>query len=170
MNILDELDQKADIRHCRVFWHKYQQQKMSSPANFITNSVLRFPRGRLLSSYTRLFLTFLLSGIEHALSDVAQGLEWKQSGAVRFFCTQAVGIFAEDMIQALYSSIIRGRRKPLLPQSAVTLLGYVWVVLFMVWSTPVWTYPSLYANKGEEKDTIVPFSFVALFIRYVKSY
>ncbi len=131
---------------------------MSSPANFVTNSCLRLPKGTLPSKYTRLFLTFLLSGLEHSLSDVAQGLVWKQSGATRFFCTQATGIIVEDAVQALYRSITRDGRKAPIPQRVVFIVGYVWVFVFMVWSTPVWIYPSLHANKGEEKDLIVLFS------------
>ena len=143
---------------------------MSSPPSYVTNSVLHIPRRTLLSKYIYLFLTFLLSGLEHAMSDLAQGLKWKQSGSIRFFCTQAVGIFVEDGVQALYCLRVRNVTKISLPRSIAVIVGYVWVFTFMVWSTPVWIYPSLYMNKGEEKDLIVPFSFVGFLSRKLKSF
>ena len=148
-----------------VFWHQYQKQKTSSPASFITNSILRLPRGTVLSQYTHLSLTFLCSGIEHALSDVAQGLPWGRSGAIQFFCTQATGIILEDALKNTFHSLVPNGRKHVRLEAFSRTFGYVWVFIFMVWSTPVWIYPSLSANKGEAKDLIVPFSLIRFLSR-----
>ena len=103
-----------------------------------------------------LILVFLISGIEHSLSDVAQGIPWQQSGAIRFFGTQAVGIIFEDAV--IRAFVIR-RFRPL-TGTLSRFVGYLWVLIFLFWSTPVWIYPSLYRNTGEAKDMIVPFSAV----------
>ena len=77
-----------------------------------------------------------------------------------FFCTQAVGIIIEDGAQTFYHWAMPDRKDALIHQPFAKILGYIWVVIFMVWSTPAWIYPSLYANRGEDKDLIVPFSLV----------
>lgn len=113
-----------------------------------------------MSRYTHLFMTFFLSGFIHAMTDVAEGFTWQQSGSLRFFCTQAVGIIIEDGVQTFYHWAVPDRKNALIHQPFAKILGYIWVVIFMVWSTPAWIYPSLYANRGEDKDLIVPFSLV----------
>lgn len=49
------------------------------------------------------------------------------------------------------------------------VIGYLWVFVFLVWSTPVWIYPSLRMNKGEEKDAVVPFSLIGAVAYRVKN-
>jgi len=136
---------------------------MSSPANFVTNDILRFRKGALLSSYIHLMLTFFFSGLMHACSDISQSISWQHSGAVRFFCTQAIGIMVEDCAQTTVRLLTSSNRKkaPSLQHTPIAkILGFAWVLVFLIWSTPVWIYPSLYANKGEEKDIVVPFSLI----------
>lgn len=64
----------------------------------------------------------------------------------------------EDAIQALFRSY-RGEKGGASPWAA-RALGYLWVVAWMVWTTPVWTYPSMQRDKGER---ILPFSLMDLF-------
>lgn len=142
---------------------------MSSPASFVTISVLGFPKGTPVSRYTHLFLTFFFSGLIHALTDVAEGFSWQQSGSLRFFGTQAVGIIIEDGVGALTRWAMSDMKKASIYQPFHKILGYTWVVAFMVWSTPAWIYPSLYANRGEDKDLIVPFSLVGAIYEVLKS-
>lgn len=69
----------------------------------------------------------------------------------------------EDGVQAMYRSIrglSRGFGKQQPPLWA-RLVGYVWVVLFLTWSTPAFTYPMSAAYKGEERDEILPFSLLS---------
>lgn len=63
----------------------------------------------------------------------------------------------EDAIQALYRSY-RGEKAGASPRAA-TALGYLWVLAWMVWTTPLWTYPSMQRGKGER---ILPFSLMNL--------
>jgi len=122
----------------------------------MTHKVLQLPPGAL-AKYTKLFLSFFISGYMHAFAESATGLSLQQSGAVRFFCTQAVGIMIEDIVKETFvdRSLKRG-------QASATIrhvLGYVWVVCFLAWSTPAWLYPD--AVKGP-KTPFLPFSFVKL--------
>ena len=45
------------------------------------------------------------------------------------------------------------------------LIGYVWVLLFFAWVTPVWAYPTLRRNTGAVADDPIPFSLVAWLTR-----
>ena len=95
-----------------------------------------------------IFFTFFLSGVMHAGSDKAASLP--PEGALYFFCTQALGIMIEDGIQAIYRSV-RGNRQPghkspTLPR----IVGFIWVILFLSWSTPVWIYPVTFNTKRED--------------------
>ena len=72
---------------------------------------------------------------------------------------QAIGILVEDAIQTILCRALPVKEAPQYRRFS-KILGYVWVFVFMVWSTPIWVYPSLYENRGEEKDLIVPYSVV----------
>lgn len=64
--------------------------------------------------------------------DVASGIPWGESGAIRFFGIQAFGILLEESIQALYSSNPTLQRlfKPRILWCRT--IGYAWVFVFMV--------------------------------------
>lgn len=69
----------------------------------------------------------------------------------------------EDGVQAVYRSVrglSRGGQKGPPPLWA-RVVGYVWVVVFLTWSTPAFTYPMSAAYRGEVRDEILPFSLLA---------
>lgn len=100
-------------------------------------------------------------------ADVAVGMTLGDSGSIRFFCTQAVGILLEDSVQALYRkfvpgmSAIRSARR----ENVAKLVGYVWLGVFSVWSTPVWAYPAMRRNQGRVEDVVLPFSILKIVAR-----
>jgi Membrane bound O-acyl transferase family len=157
------------------------RQSFSSPANFLAHDVLRLTEHRLTARYTKLLATFFVSGLMHMAIDMSLGMPLSESGSVRFFCTQALGIMFEDGVQAICRSARRRRRgsssssasgnasakaesQP--PTNWTRALGYVWVLAFMSWSTPVWAYPAIRMNKGgdEAKDALLPFSVVRMLL------
>jgi Membrane bound O-acyl transferase family len=152
------------------------RQSFSSPANFLAHDVLRLTEHRLTARYTKLLATFFVSGLMHMAVDMSLGMPPSESGSVRFFCTQALGIMFEDGMQAICRSARRRRggsssnasakaeSQP--PTNWARALGYVWVLAFMSWSTPVWVYPAIWMNKGEEaaKDALLPFSVVRMLL------
>jgi hypothetical protein len=112
--------------------------------------VLRLRRGTLASRYTRIFLAFLVSGAIHVIGDRAFGIPYREMGSLPFFCLQALGIMLEDGVQAA----TRGWG---IPGPMRRLVGYVWLVSFLWWSTPIWFYPM--ARVGDTSE-IIPFSVV----------
>ena len=145
---------------------------MSSPATFLTSlitGILHLPERTTAARYIHLFLTFVFSGVMHAASDLAQGTSWNETGAMRFFCTQAVGIMFEDSFRLLAGVDLFRLRLQSKQIIMSKILRYIWVVIFLVWSTPVWIYPSMRMNRGEEKDTVVPFSVLRLVGSMVRS-
>ena len=151
--------------HCRMFWHQFQRQKLTGPANFLVFDLLRLQPGTLIARYTQLLTVFAISGLHHALIDVAEGYSWQSSGSIQFFMMQAVGIILEDTVQAISSKQLHhdhGKLAGSVPAKWARYLGYIWVAVFLVWSTPVWIYPALRVNNGEDKDILLPYSFIGL--------
>jgi len=125
-------------------------QKMSSPANFIADSVLRLPaRNAAIRVYPPI-PHFPLPERYRARPEPEPVL-----GAIRFSCMQAAGIVVEDTVQAMmYRSmtpLMRGKPWYLSGRGRPSGI-YIWV-FFRSWygRRRVWISPSLGAEKGEEK-------------------
>jgi hypothetical protein len=132
---------------CSKFWHQNIQLSLKGPAEFVTHSVLRIPPGTLAARYTKIFFAFSVSGLLHVASDSGGAVPIAQSGALWFFCTQALGIIIEDGVQEVYR-ILFGTHE----SRAFTAIGYLWVVVFISWSTPMWVYPL--ARTIEREDML----------------
>lgn len=98
-----------------------------------------------MSRYLKVFLTFAVSGAMHVVADGGGGMSMAESGALRFFCTQALGIMLEDSVQELYLRM-GGRKGSVLAK----VVGYVWVLGFLSWSSPRWVYPVIRTMKRAE--------------------
>ena len=112
-------------------------------------------KGSILGRYTVIFLVFLQSGSLHAIAEFGSGRDWAQSGVLRYFVTQFYGILVEDAAQE-----ITKRSSLRLPQSYRRCFGFLWLVLFQIWSVPAWIYPELVQNKGGPEEQMLPFSFI----------
>ena len=169
-----------------LFWHQVIRKKLTKPVRYLTFTLLRLPRSsdrshkvlRLFTRYFELLSVFLLSGILHQTVEIAQGRLWADGGAVRFFATMAAGIVVEDGVQWVAGRVWPARPKgcemngkvPGLGGTGIEnrmnkLIGYVWVLLFFSWATPVWAYPTLRRNTGAVADDPIPFSLVAWLTR-----
>ncbi|KAK0118739.1 hypothetical protein ONS95_007626 [Cadophora gregata] len=133
----------ADVASIRQFWgavwHQCLRAVLTGHADLLADSVFRIPRKTALSKYTRLWLAFLISGLIHYISDIAMGVEPSQSGSPVFFALQAFGISVEDGFQALVSRC-RWNERERIRKSGRSLIR-IWVIGFLVWSTPTWFYP-----------------------------
>ena len=144
----------------------------SLPATFITYQILHLPQSNLIARCVRVFLTFLISSLLHQSVDVAGGVPWVESGALRFFCTQALGIVLELCVQAGYIYFETGNSKPHdSKQRTVSrwsrVVGYVWTAVFLIWSAPAFSYPVIRRNDGSENDISLPFSLIKWLMRRV---
>ena len=117
-------------------------------SNFVTHDVLHLPAHGALQRYTKIFASFALSGVMHVFADMGGGLTMQQSGALQFFCMQALGIMMEDGVKEAYKHLtnVTGR----LPHSMERAIGYAWVLFFFVWTSPVWVFPATLQMKEEE--------------------
>lgn len=72
---------------------------------------------------------------------------------MQFFLTQVVGIMLEDAVGAAWGTGSDGGGK-----KWRRVLGFIWVISFLTWATPVWSYP----NIQRRKDAMFPVSVVGL--------
>ncbi|KAM0351838.1 hypothetical protein ACHAPU_002351 [Fusarium lateritium] len=134
-----------------TFWHQLYRKSLTGWGDFIPDKILRLRRGTLLSRYTRLFLAFLTSGAMHHCMHYIYRFAADESFSIqKFYAVQALGIMFEDAVQA--ASVYLPLSKPL--RRAV---GYIWVLAFFGWSTPICSYPSM---RGGDPGQMVPFSVV----------
>lgn len=137
-----------------TFWHQLYRRQLTGWGDFIPDKTFGFRRGSLLSRYTRLTLAFLLSGLMHhpMVSVFSLGADDTWS-CEKFFLLQAFGIMVEDAVQAMAGGLA-------IPGPFRRVLGYMWVAVFLVWSTPVWMYPPM---RQGDSGHMIPFSLVGLF-------
>lgn len=146
---------KTNIIFHSKFWHQNLQLNLEGPARFATYNVLRLSKGTLIARYTLVFFIFFISGCWHILTDLGSNLPPSQSGALRFFCTQALGIMLEDGAQEFYRRLA-SKRQSLKADILRKCVGYVWVLAFLSWSTACWQYPAIRIAKRE--DTVLGWS------------
>ncbi|KAF2825501.1 hypothetical protein CC86DRAFT_419548 [Ophiobolus disseminans] len=90
-----------------LFWHQTNTRRVAAISHWVVHDVLKLPRGTIVVRYIRALATLLVSGLMHLLIDMASGLSVLESGAIRFFCTQVVGIFVEDAVWAVQAILDR---------------------------------------------------------------
>ena len=143
--------------HPRCFYHQFIRRGTASIAYFVTYILFKLRKGGLVGRYVFISITFAVSGVYHVFSDITQQIPLHEIGAFRFFCMQALGIMFEDAAQAFHRYLMGN--KAVNSRYAGKALGYVWVVLWLVWTTPVWRYPAMQRDKGE---ALLPFSLMSL--------
>lgn len=99
----------------------------------------------------RLFLAFLISGLIHHSSDLAMGIPRAEAGALVFFLLQPLGIMLEDGMQTLTRHVPTSRFLGWVQR----ISGYLWVAMFLAWSTPTWFYPQ--QRLGIDPADLLPF-------------
>jgi hypothetical protein len=147
----------------RKFWHQAIRQKISSPAYYTTYSLLGLRKGGITGRYTYILLVFTVSGLFHlAAEEYPYGIRWQQSGTLRFYSIQALGILLEDTVQAISRRLFSYR-----PSRWTRAVGYIWVVLWILWTSPAYFYPLL--QDVTEKKPILPFSVVGPLLRSLRA-
>ncbi|KAF2691970.1 hypothetical protein K458DRAFT_482614 [Lentithecium fluviatile CBS 122367] len=148
-----------------VFWHQINARKFSSISHYTVHQLFHLPRGTLVARYLRILVAFLSSGVMHLIDDFASGIRFGNSGAMRFFLTQGLGMVVEDIIIKFYhSSTIT------MPRLMEKSIGYLWVSLFLIWSVPAYMYPIMWRANLGLNDSTVPFSFFESSAERVKAF
>ena len=137
-------------KHTRTFWHQLLRKALTGWTDLAADRVLRLRRGTLLSRYVRLFLAFFMSGVLHIFMDRAFELGSGDLASVIFFSLQALAIMVEDAVQAATAGLD-------VPGPVRRLVGYIWVVAFLWWSTPRWFYPGA---RAVDPGNMAPWSVV----------
>ncbi|KAF8160003.1 membrane bound O-acyl transferase family-domain-containing protein [Crassisporium funariophilum] len=122
-------------------WHQAIRRAVSTPGKFIARDCLQFSAGTLLSSYTQLYIAFFLSGAFHGAADwivVRNSATFNRN--IAFYTVQALAITLEDMIIYVGKRFNIGRL-PLLP--------YMWVAIWMTWSSPIWLETLIEGGMGD---------------------
>lgn len=133
---------------------------LTEPANFITSDMLKLPKGSLLARYLNIFLIFGLSGVLHSIAGISSKMPLTEYGVLRFFCTQTLGIIIEDGFQALFNRF-GGMNSTGRPTSTLTrCVGYSWVYVFLIWTTPSWLYPQASRPTVPGSRDILPYSIL----------
>ncbi|KAI1457506.1 toxin biosynthesis protein [Annulohypoxylon moriforme] len=133
-----------DMSTVRSFWGSFWHQQLRHMLTSYTDAFANFlgiPRGCNLSSYTKLYLAFLISGSFHTLGQLHLPrpsnitAEDCALGFLLFFLWQAAAITLEDFVIYVRDRVAG---KPSSPgtQQLYTLLGYTWVFMSMWWSLP----------------------------------
>ena len=138
------------------------RQTFGGPARFLVHDVSHLPQSTLVARYANILAIFFISGALHLSADLAVGIPLRESGSIRFFCTQALGILLEDSVQALCHRFVLKTVESRSSRwgSVAKVTGYVWLGLFLAWSTPAWAYPAMRRNRGKAEDIILPFSIM----------
>jgi hypothetical protein len=96
-----------------------------------------------------MFITwvFAISGFFHLLSDMARGIPKDDSNAMRFFLMQPLGMLFEQVFQSLCSKSALSRPDSVKARGCPTrlgrVIGYGWVLFWILWTSPIWIYTSM---------------------------
>ena len=111
----------------------------------VANKFLKFPRGTNQSSYTQLYLAFLLSGLLHFAGDFMFERRMVYR-SFKFCLLQAAVITFEDLIIHVATRLLRrrgvelnlGRTNENWTETVVRVIGYCWVTLWFCLTLPIW--------------------------------
>ncbi|KAF5857250.1 hypothetical protein ETB97_006048 [Aspergillus alliaceus] len=142
-------------------WHQSNTHKFRAIARFIVQDIFRLPMRKSASQYAKVLMVFAASAFMHLLIDISAGLSIYSSGAVQFFCTQALGVVVEDLVVNAYCAL-RGVPRNRAASRVERVIGFLWVGSFQAWSLPAYLYPMLYRTNMGLDDSVAPVSIIGL--------
>jgi Membrane bound O-acyl transferase family len=116
-------------------------QVLTSHTKFLTRQIFGFPPGSIASSYTQLYVAFLISGLIHIVSPDPRPMN--------FFLCQATAITIEDAIIAL------AKRAGLKKSMFHRLLGYAWVYFCLLMTMAPWVDVLNVVGMGEYDGILI---------------
>ncbi|ROV97818.1 hypothetical protein VPNG_08658 [Cytospora leucostoma] len=138
-----------------ISWHQMFRSILTGHASLIVDNALPFlPHHSVASRYARLTVAFSISGLLHYRADQVQGVPDAENRALVFFLLHAAVIMLEDAVRPVLVA--------LLPTRLRHTLGYLWVLAFFIWSSPIWMYPG--ARLGIDAAALLPVRLVGPWI------
>ncbi|EMD33236.1 hypothetical protein CERSUDRAFT_87546 [Gelatoporia subvermispora B] len=131
-------------------WHQLIRRFVSAYGKLACHS-LGFEQGTTASSYTQLYVAFLVSGIMHSGGDLMLGPAYL-GASLPFFMLQSVAISIEDGVFALAN---RWRAESALREVG-RVVGYVWVLVWFSVSMPCYVDWAVRAGLG--RSEVLPVS------------
>ncbi|KAF9780805.1 membrane bound O-acyl transferase family-domain-containing protein [Thelephora terrestris] len=124
-------------------WHQTMRPMLSGFGRLVANKFLKFPRGTNLSSYTQLYVAFLMSAVFHFAGEFMYERRVVYR-SLKFFPLQAVAITLEDFIIFIAKRSLLKRGIKLNPgnsdeswaEAVVRVVGYCWVTLWFCLTLP----------------------------------
>ncbi|KAI1212104.1 membrane bound O-acyl transferase family-domain-containing protein [Annulohypoxylon truncatum] len=144
-----------------TFWHQTNTHRLHTFSSFFIHDVLRIRKNTKLARFLRVWVVFFISGVIHVAIDSSAGIPVQDSGALRFFLIQPLGIIVEDVVGPYLSPLTSEYR------IVQRCLGFIWVGLWMAWTAPGYLYPII--NKSDPGDGgVVPVSIISYVKRLIE--
>ncbi|KAF8961938.1 membrane bound O-acyl transferase family-domain-containing protein [Flammula alnicola] len=112
-------------------WHQSVRRMVSAHGQYLAYTVLHLQKGTFPSAYVQLYTAFFVSGLAHGTGDFAATHSIHSfTRNIVFFVLQAVAITVED--------VVIGTGKKLGIKKVPWLVGYLWILCWFAWSSPIW--------------------------------
>ncbi|PGH15363.1 hypothetical protein AJ80_05547 [Polytolypa hystricis UAMH7299] len=160
----------SEVTTVRAFWGKFWHQMLRRTVNAYTGAfvdAVYLPPGTF-RTYTQLWLSFMISGVMHAVSiyliPAPLNIPFRERslGFFQFFILQAAAITFEDFVQYLYRNVAPGAKRS---SWWHRLLGYGWTICWFAFSLPYFLDIML-KMKNMEKP-MLPFTLLKPVVPYV---
>jgi hypothetical protein len=138
----------------RKSWHQILRTPLTSNATFLASLLGLAPKS-MGAHWLRVIIAFTGSGIIHSLCDIGFGVPLDETGGLHFYTLQVFGFVVESVVSTVYKKV----KKEFgigFSRSVERAIGYIWVVGFMAWSTPVWINPILVSLAGDGTRVMSP--------------
>jgi hypothetical protein len=129
---------------------------LESYADFISSFVFCLRKGSVYHvAYESHLLSISLVSFTCPWMLLREPIPW-DSGAPRFFVMQAFGIMVEDAVQKIYHRC--GGK----PNHLSRFVGYVWLSMWLIWTTPSWAWAAARAllARGGKKLPFGPLTYL----------
>ncbi|KAB5559910.1 membrane bound O-acyl transferase family-domain-containing protein [Coniochaeta sp. 2T2.1] len=125
-------------------WHQLVRDVVVTPGTFLAD-LLGLPSRGVVRRYFEAVTAFGISGLLHVAIDHVRGISLAESGALRFFLMQPLGIAFEEIVQAVWRGVFGTGEDGKKTELALwkRLVGFAWWGFFLGWTLPVWMYPNV---------------------------
>ncbi|KAL4973822.1 membrane bound O-acyl transferase family-domain-containing protein [Aspergillus desertorum] len=131
-------------------WHQTLRRPLASNATFLATLFGFAPRSTG-AHWIRVLISFVESGVIHSACDLGFGIPYEKSGGLAFFTLQILGLLIESVFQGFIERV--GFRTG---TRLSRMVGYVWVSVFLLWTTPLWANPILVSLASDGVRVMSP--------------